>query len=134
MFYSYNNIADSRRIIIKFLFAGLINTIIGFFCFCICIYALSFGVWLSNSIATTATILVGYFISRFFVFQTSGIHTFWRYALLILIQYIAYTSFITGLTLIGVQPYLSYLMVATLAAIQSYITQAKFIFTERKVD
>ena len=129
MNFSFNNTTtEIRAMMLKFVLGGLFNAVIGFFCFSFCVYVLSLGVWFSNLIATSVAILLGYVVSKFFVFKLVSVHAFWQYAALILGQYIVFTHIIQSLIYFGMEPYLSYLMVSMVAAILSYCVQKHLIF------
>ena len=107
---------------------GIINVSIGYLAFSFFIYICGLGVWSSNFIASLIVISLGYSLSKVFVFKISKSNNFVLYCISFASQYFVFTFLIAWLVEIGVSPSLSWLSVAPVASLASFLIQKHIIF------
>lgn len=112
----------------SFIFAGLVNTALGFFAFICLIYLLGVNVWLSNLSAVLASTISGYFLSKNFVFKTSSRGDWALYLAFTVFQYFIYTNIIIFLENFGITYALGYIFVVFFQTLVSFYFQKKVVF------
>lgn len=117
--------------IMRYVLAGIINTVVGLLLYVMCIKLLSFPFWLANIAAIFGGIICGYFLSKNFVFTTSNSNlkqAASRYVLVIAFQFIVTTGMIGGLISIGKDEISAYLITLPIAIILSFGLQKLWVF------
>jgi len=118
--------------VIKFLLAGLLNTLVAFFVYSGLVTFFAFPFWAANFLAMIISIIGGYLLSRILVFkEASGTpipKTIIKYLIVIFIQFIVGTLLIAIFIKIGYSEILSYVFVLPISAAISFVLQKRWAF------
>lgn len=114
--------------VIRFIFSGIVNTLVGFTFFCIGFLGLSIGLFYSNLMALLASLSTGYFLSKLFVYRSNRGHSFIPYAAMHFGFYFIFTWLLYGAQNIGIDVTFAWLGLAFTISIFSFILQKFLIF------